>query len=421
MICLKNGTYIEWQTFEQIPLDIWVEEGNGATFYFKPPDVIPSDLITIDCTGRYIMRSLGNAHQHAYSALCTGMPQPKIQPANFLETLQKIWWRVDSALDAEMIRASALVTAVQAAKNGCTFVIDHHSSPEYIKGSLDLIADAFDEVGVNHLLCYEITDRNGTKGASEGLAETRRYLSRRTGMVGLHASFTVGEQTLKEAIMLARQFNTGIHVHVAEDSADETHCRQTFGKTVAERFAEAGMFDLKGNIFAHGIHLNAIEKRLIAKSDTWMAINFDSNLNNGVGVFSGVGLGPRVMLGTDGMHNDMMASSRTAWFSGKGYEAITPARVFQRLQMIHLYLAANRIDGNSDNNLMVFGYDSPTPLTQENFLGHWFYGLNSRYIEHVIANGRLIVREGQLTKVNEAEVMAKARIQALRLWDKIKE
>ncbi|HAQ65625.1 MAG TPA: amidohydrolase [Bacteroidales bacterium] len=420
MICLKNGTYIEWQTFEQIPLDIWVEEGEGASFSFKPPDNIPPNLITIDCTGRYIMRSLGNAHQHAYSALCTGMPQPEVPPASFVETLQKIWWRVDSALDADMIRASALVTAVAAAKSGSTFVIDHHASPGFIKGSLDIIARAFDEVGISHLLCYEITDRNGLKGAREGLAETERYLSQRQGLVGLHASFTVGEQTLKEAVALARNFNTGIHVHVAEDGADENHCRQTYGKSVAERFAEAGVFELKGNIFAHGIHLNAIERRLIAKSDTWMAVNFDSNLNNGVGAFSGMGLGPRIMLGTDGMHGDMMASARTAWFSGKGYEAITPARVFQRLQMIHLYLAANKIKGNSDNNLMVLNYDSPTPLIQENFLGHWFYSLHARHIEHVIANGRLIVREGHLTTLDEAEVMAEARIQALRLWGELK-
>lgn len=420
MIHLKNGTYIEWQTFEPIKLDLWVEEGEGASFSFQPPAVIPKDLVTIDCTGMFIMRSLGNAHHHAYSALATGMPQPAVAPVNFVETLQKIWWRLDSALDADMIRASALVTAVRSAKSGCTFVVDHHASPGAIAGSLDIIAKAFDEVGVSHLLCYEITDRNGLKGAEEGLAETERYLNRRQGLVGLHASFTVGSETLSQAVSLARKYNTGIHLHVAEDGADEAHCREKYGKTVAERFADAGVFDLKGNIFAHGIHLNSQERRLISKSDTWMAVNYDSNLNNGVGIFSGSGLGPKVMLGTDGMHSDMMASSHTAWFTGKGYEPLNPVKVFQRLLMIRFYLAANKIKGDSDNNLMVLNYDQPTPVTQQNFAGHWFYGLNSNHIEHVISDGRLIVSNRKLTTVDEAAVMAEARAQALRLWKRLK-
>lgn len=420
MIHLKNGTYIEWQTFEPIELDIWVEEGLGGSFSFQPPAVLPNDLITIDCTGRFIMRNLGNAHHHAYSALATGMPMPGVAPVNFVETLQKIWWRLDSALDADMIRASALVTAIASAKAGCTFVIDHHASPGAVNGSLDIIADAFDRVGVNHLLCYEITDRNGLEEAEAGLAETDRYLSQRQGLVGLHASFTVGNQTLAKAVALAAKHNTGIHVHVAEDGADETHCRQTYGNTVAERFANAGMLELKGNIFAHGIHLNATERRLIAKSDTWMAVNYDSNLNNGVGVFTGNGLGSRIMLGTDGMHSDMAASSKSAWFTGKAYEPLNLVKVFQRMQMIHLYLATHNIKGNSDNNLMVLNYDSPTPVAQSNFAAHWFYAIHSQHVEHVISNGRLIVRDRKTTLVDEAQVMAGARQQALRLWDRLK-
>lgn len=420
MILLKNGIYLEWQTFEPIELDIWVEDGKGNSFSFQPPAVIPHDLVTIDCTGRLIMRNLGNAHHHAYSALATGMPMPDVAPVNFVETLQKIWWRLDRALDAAMIRSSALVTAIACAKAGCTFVIDHHASPGVIEGSLDIIAKAFDEVGINHLLCYEITDRNGVADAEAGLAETDRYLSQRQGMVGLHASFTVGDQTLGKAIALAAKHNTAIHVHVAEDGADENHCRQTYGCSVAERFAKAGMLDLKGNIFAHGIHLNAIERRLIAQSDSWMAVNYDSNLNNGVGIFSGNGLGSRIMLGTDGMHSDMVASAQTAWFAGKGYEALNLVKVFQRMQMIHFYLATHNIEGNSDNNLMVLNYDSPTPVTQPNFLAHWFYGIRSHRVEHVISNGRLIVRDRQTTLVDEAGVMAEARQQALRLWERLK-
>ena len=73
-----------------------------------------------------------------------------------------------------MIEASALATAIACAKAGSTFVIDHHASPNHIEGSLDIIAKAFDRVGVSHLLCYEITDRDGLDKAEEGLHETEQ-------------------------------------------------------------------------------------------------------------------------------------------------------------------------------------------------------------------------------------------------------
>ena len=65
-----------------------------------------------------------------------------------------------------------------------------------IDNSLQIIADAFDKVGVSHLLCYEITDRDGLDKAAKGLAETERYLQTQQGLVGLHASFTVGSSTM---------------------------------------------------------------------------------------------------------------------------------------------------------------------------------------------------------------------------------
>lgn len=419
MIHLKNATYIEWQTFEPIELDIWVEEGLGKSFSFQPPPTIPNDLVTLDCSGMLVMRNLVNAHHHAYSALATGMPMPDPIPVNFLETLRKIWWRLDRALDASMIRSSALVTAVACAKAGCTFAIDHHSSPEVIAGSLDLVSEAFEEVGLHHLLCYEITDRNGKEGARAGLEESRRYLSKRQGLVGLHASFTVEDETLHQAVGLASEYHTGIHVHLAEDAIDESHCRSTWGKSVVERFAGAGVLQLKGNIFAHGIHLNATERRLIAQSDSWLVANYDSNLNNGVGVFTGTGLGPKVMLGTDGMHSDMIAASQTAWFTGKGYEPLNLNKVFQRMQMAHLYLAAHKFEGNSDNNLVVLNYQSPTPVSQANFASHWFYGLRSSFVEYVISDGRLVVDKGRCKLVDEEAVMAEAREHARRLWSKL--
>ena len=82
------------------------------------------------------------AHHHLYSALARGMPAPPETPTSFLGVLEQIWWRLDTALDLEMIRASARLGALEALECGTTALIDHHESPNAIEGSLDVIAEA---------------------------------------------------------------------------------------------------------------------------------------------------------------------------------------------------------------------------------------------------------------------------------------
>jgi len=68
----------------------------------------------------------------------------------------------------------------------------------------------------------------------------------------------------------------------------------------------------------------------------------------------------------------------------------------------------------------VLDYDTPTPLTTNNFLGHFLFGIESRHVSHVISNGKLIIENGNLLTVNEADILTESRIQAARLWEKMK-
>ncbi len=87
-------------------------------------------------------------HTHLYSALARGMPAPPHTPTTFTEILELVWWRLDRALDLDLIGWSARLGALEALESGTTALVDHHSSPNAIEGSLDVIADACAEVGV---------------------------------------------------------------------------------------------------------------------------------------------------------------------------------------------------------------------------------------------------------------------------------
>lgn len=421
-IILKNTTYINWETLEFSNTHIKVHEGtDGKIEFFENLDKIPiekKDNI-LDCKGKYVTKSFAVGHHHAYSALSRGMPAPRKNPENFLEILQYIWWNLDKALDKEMLEASALATALACAKSGSSFVIDHHASPNYIIGSLKLMAQAFEKVGLNHLLCYEISDRDGMDKAQQGLEETEAYLQNHQGLVGLHASFTVGKDTLTKAADLMRKYNSGVHIHVAEDGLDQKQCEEQYGQRVLERLKTYGVLDSSKSILGHCLHLSKKEREIIKNSEAFVVQNMESNLNNKVGFFNAEELGDRIMLGTDGMHSDMIRSAQAAFFSGRAHDTIDFVSTYQRFRKAHEYLNKNQFTGDGDNNLVVLDYAPPTDFNQENFLGHFIFGWSSNDVNDLISNGKLVVKDKIIQTVNEKDILEFTKEQAKRLWNKL--
>lgn len=420
-IILKNANFIDWQHLSFSQTNLMVDRVKGSVSFFDDFDEIqisPNDEI-IDCKGKFVTKSFAIGHHHAYSALARGMPAPKHTPSNFLEILKYIWWNLDKTLDKDMIEASALATAMACAKVGATFVIDHHASPNYIVGSLDIIANAFERVGVGHLLCYEITDRDGLDKAQLGLKETEEYLWKNQGLIGLHASFTVGDATLQKAVELMQNTRSGIHIHVAEDEYDQQHCLQHYNKRVVERLHDSGALDSSKTILAHCLHINDNEREIIKSSAVSVVQNTESNLNNNVGYFNSKGLGNNIMLGTDGMHSDMLRSAKATYFVGQSEDEIDFTDTYYRFRRVHNYLSNNNFSGDGQNNLVVLDYNSPTELNENNFLGHFIFGLTSNNVQHVISDGKLIVKDRIIQTVNENEILSFTKEQSLRLWRKL--
>ncbi len=379
----------------------------------------PSSLDTvIDCSRRLVMEGLACGHHHIYSALARGMPPPPRPPRGFAEILELVWWRLDKALDLDMIRASALSTAVACLQCGVTRIVDHHASPNAIEGSLSTMAAALEECGLTHVLCLELSDRDGPERAAAGLAETDAYLdSGRPGMVGLHASFTVGDELLSSAVELAQKHGVGLHVHVAEGDVDQERCMAEHGKRVVDRFGDAGVLDQAGSILVHCLHLSEAERERVHSSPVWVAHNPESNQKNGVGFFRWDGLDPsRVMIGTDGMHSDVIRSARAAFLAGSASGGLDPALPWGGVWNNLRFMESHHPKAMRANDLVVLDYDPPTPVQAENIVGHAMFGLDSRQVRTVIAGGRVVLDEGRLTSVDEEQAMRQCREQAERLW-----
>lgn len=364
------------------------------------------------------------------------MPYALEPPRSFVQILQRVWWRLDRALDEESLRASALVGGLEALLSGTTTLVDHHASPNEIDGSLDVIADALGSLGVRSVLCYETSDRDGPERARAGLAENRRFLQRIgreppplvRGLVGAHASFTLSDETLAACADAARDLSAGLHVHAAEDGADERDALARSGVRVVERLARAGALDAR-SLLAHGVHLDGAEIEAVREAEATVAHNARSNMNNSIGRARVGALDGRLALGTDGIGSDMFEESRTAYFrlreDDSGAAAGWPlARLADSARLAGRVFdepLLGTFEPGAPADLVVLDYAAPAPVHDGSLAGHWVFGLSSRHVRDVMVAGEWVVTDRCLARVDADELAARASEQAARLWRRLDE
>jgi len=392
------------------------------------------DARFIDARQGTICPGLVNIHHHFYSALARGL-DPRTPMVNFGEILDRLWWRLDRALDAETVFLSARLSTAECVRWGCTTVFDHHASPSCIDGSLDLIAGAAEEAGISAVLCYEVTDRNGPEGARAGIEENLRFLreraedSRIRGVFGLHASFTLGDETMA-AIARERPSGAGCHIHVAEDPMDVESSMAAFGRRPIERLQNFGLLDERA-LLAHAIHLEADEYEQIAAAGATIIHNPESNANNSVGrldVPRVSGFGCRIGLGTDGMSSAVLRALRFAFLMQRGASG-DPTIGFEhipRLLQANVDVARTFLDEpllgelavGAPADVIVLDSTPPTTLSMDNTFGHLIYGISESPVRHTVARGRVVLQDFEHTTMNPRDIAAAARSVAPDLWER---
>ncbi|MBM4169561.1 MAG: putative aminohydrolase SsnA [Ignavibacteria bacterium] len=390
-----------------------------------------SDDEIIDLNGAFVMPGFVCSHTHLYSVLARGMPAPKSTPKNFVEILQNIWWKLDEALDEESIYYSALVGAMDAVKFGTTTLIDHHASPNAIRGSLDLIKEGMSQVGLRGILCYETTDRGGMKRRDLGIEENERFVTENTsnhhfrGTIGAHASFTLSDDSLDRLSELAELYDSGVHIHLAEDKADVLHARAKHKMEIVDRLAKHGILRKK-SIFAHGVHCSKKELNNVDASGGWMVHNPRSNMNNAVGYAPLNWFGSHAALGTDGFPADMFEEMKCGYFRNAESDSRTeftrlPMMLHNGQRLVSEFFGRpfGALKKGSPADLVVLDYSPPTPLTSKNIFGHFIFGMNSTMVSHVMVDGKWIVWNKQLVGIDEEAVLQKARKVATKLWKRL--
>ncbi len=395
------------------------------------------DAELIDASQNLIIPGFINTHMHLYSTFARGFGFDGASPSNFKEILEQIWWRMDKLLDTEEeVYYSALMFAVEGLKSGTTTLIDHHASYGLIDGSLDIIEKALTDASVRGVLAFETSDRCGKELSQQSIRENERYIKKEknkdffNALFGLHASFTLSNETLEEVSSIGNSLNTGFHIHVEEGEADVDETLKMSNKRPVERLNEFGILK-DSTIAVHCVYVNEKEIGILKDTNTIVVHNPESNMNNAVGMTpilpmykKGVMLG----LGTDGYTSSMVESVKIAHILPKLYyrDPRVGGDIAEKMLLKNNKNIASRffnapvgiIEPGAYADLILLDYFPPTPINADNFYSHLIFGIREDAIRDVFVNGELVVSNHRLTKLDEKEISQKSIEVVKKFWEK---
>ncbi len=394
----------------------------------------------IDAEGNIIMPGLINTHHHIYSAFARGLILDNPPARKFTDILKNVWWKIDKKLKSEDIKYSAYTTLIDCVKNGVTTVFDHHASPMAIEGSLFIIADAAKDLGIRGVYSYEVSDRDGDEVLNTGIKENVNFINYASnleddmtkGMFGMHASFTLSDESLNKCVESMKGLDAGYHIHVAEGIEDLNHCLEYHDKRVVERLMDFGILGEK-TLAVHCIHINKKEIDILKKTNTNVINNPESNMGNAVGcapVMEMMKNEVTVGLGTDGYTSDMLESMKMENIihkhnlcdSNVGF-AETSKMIFENNSKIaaqYFNKPLGILKEGAYADVIVVDYNPLTPINKNNLNGHIMFGLSGRSVETTIINGKVIMKNREIITVDEKKIFDESREVAEKLWEKLK-
>ncbi|MGL4990684.1 MAG: 8-oxoguanine deaminase [Sarcina sp.] len=414
-------------------------------------EVFEADEI-IDAKDMIVYPGLINTHHHLYQTFTRNLPDVQnMELFPWLTYLYEIW----KGLDSEVIRYSSMVGMGELMKCGCTTCFDHHYVfPKDAEGTLiDTQFDAATELGIRMFASRGSMDLSKKDGGLPPdsvvqdldaiLADSERLVkkyhdpnpfSMRQVALAPCSPFSVTGEVMKESAKLARKLNVRLHTHLAETKDEERFTIEKFGMRPLEYMDSLGWVG-SDVWYAHGIHFNDEELKILAKTQTGIAHCPISNMKLSSGIAripELIELGVPVGLAVDGSaSNDgsnLLEEIRVSYLLHRlnsstkaptGYDILKlatrgSAKVLGRNDIGHLkegmagdlfMLNTNRIE------LVGTQYDPKSLFGTVGFKGG---------VDYTIVNGKVVVRDGKLVNVDESKLIYLANDTVTKLINKSK-
>jgi cytosine/adenosine deaminase-related metal-dependent hydrolase len=218
---------------------------------------------------------------------------------------------------------------------------------------------------------------------------------------------------------------------VAEDAADREDSLEKYGVPTVERLHKLDVTGEK-SIFVHCVHVDASEMETMAATKTIVVHNPESNMNNAVGVTQILKMlekGILVGLGTDGMASDMLSQMRCAYLLHR-LDNRDPRVAFMEAPQLLLGNNADiaerqfgvrvgELGEGLPADMAILDYYPPTPLDENNFLGHLIFGLTDATVDTTVCRGKILMKDKKILSMDEERIAARSRELAPKMWQRL--
>ena len=388
--------------------------GDSANRFKTEPD---AEVTVIDGRGRVLMPGLINIHTHASMTLLRGYADDY----ELMDWLNNYIWPFEAKLQAEDYRSGARLAVAEMLAGGTTTMLDMYFNEDLI--AQEIVAGGMRAwVGTSFLrsphekYCEEL-DRVGALLAKPEYSTVK-------SVIAPHAPYTVSDENLKWTHAEAARRGLLYHIHMAETLDEQKIIADKCGLSPVEYCHKLGILD-RNTIAAHCVHLSQKDMDIMAECGVSVAHNPQSNMKLASGISpvaqmlkSGINVG----LGTDGASSnndlDMWEEMRTASLLAKvstGDPCALPA--YEALKMATVNGAAalgmkgqlGQIAEGMIADLILVNVNKAHTQPMHNLISTLVYATKSSDVECVIVDGKIVLNEGRLTRLNLAEVVADAR------------
>ena len=375
-----------------------------------------------------------NAHTHMYGTVAHGIHTEKVIK-DFTDFLEVFWWpMVEDQIDHELIRATTAWACIESIDSGVTTLVDTLEAPNSLPGCLAAEAEVLESYGVRGYLSFEASQRKDAETAEAGLAENITFARSREaddlvqGFLSIHTLFTCDQDYVKKARAMAREAGCLFHMHLSESDYEPAWSEERYGKRPAEVYKELGALD-HDVLASQVVQVSEAEKKILAGKDVAMVHMPLSNCEVGGGVApfpDFLKMGARVALGTDGYINNFFEVMRGAFLIHKAYRRDPQVMKAQEVFEMATWRGADaigrkdlgRIAPGARADLITIRLDTPTPITVHNLYEQLVLYRNPHSVRDVVINGKILKRDGILTKADVQAVKEKLRTVTGKLWDK---
>ena len=384
---------------------------------------------TIDCSYCAVLPGLINAHHHVANTLLRGIADDLP-----LEPMLEKAFAVDAKLTRRDVQIGALLGCVEMIRSGTTGFHDLF----YWE---DEVARAVRESGVRGYLSWATLDEALTTQRGDPVKNAEAFVAKHKGdplvtpSVGVQGVYAASEETYARARDVAVRHGVRLHTHLAETRGEVYDHAAKTGFRPVEWLERIGFLDERLTA-AHGVWLTLNEVRTLARRGVSVAHCPVSNMKLASGGVAPVPEmlreGVTVALGTDspisnnGM--DMFADMKVAALLHKAtrWDArVVPAQValdFATIRAAEALGVGDRlgsIEVGKRADLAVVSLRGPhtTPFYPANLISHLVYSCRGSDVVATIVDGRVLMSDGHVRCVDEADVVARAQETARELYE----